>query len=122
MKTFFDILTGFSTVAIDVPYQLTPISGQPGFQAAALTTRNSTRGSKLITRTEVPNFSPEFRNRASCYTTSRNGGSMNRDERDDVSESERNLTDGMVIITEEVEVDFESMQEQPSNEQLPRMA
>lgn len=46
----------------------------------------------------------------------------NSEERDDASESERNLTDGMVIITEEVEVDFESNQEHPSCEHLPPVA
>lgn len=123
IKSVFDILSGASVGAIDVPYQLTAVSGEYGLQAAALTYKSGRTASHALTRAEVPRFSPDFRKHAICYTTARTAtrASTNIDERDDISESERNLTDGMVVITEEVEVDFESIHKQQSCEYLPRV-
>lgn len=46
---------------------------------------------------------------------------MEGEDRDDGSESERNLTRGIVMITEEVEVGFESIHESSSCEHLPHV-
>lgn len=126
IKTVFDTLSG-SNGPVDVPYQPTVTAGtrMQGFQATDLghNERGST-ASLALHRIEVPIFGPDFKNQARCYTAPRAVGSAITDskDRDDGSESERNLTHGMVMITEEVEVGFESMHESSFCEHLPQVA
>lgn len=95
-------LSGVAPAQIDVPYQLTVVSGKHGLQATALACKGK----------EVPNFTPNFTSRASCYAAT---GSSKGEGNDNVSESEQRSTDpGIVTVTEEVEVDFESVQHELS--------
>lgn len=111
MKNVFDSLSGNFSAEIDAPYKLTAVTGgrSRGFEASALDQGSSqthshidSQGTSLKLHTAAPN-------QAACYATDGRRYSSNRTKKDadGQSESVQNLTDGVVLVTEEVNVQFE---------------
>ncbi|KAI7775461.1 hypothetical protein LA080_006793 [Diaporthe eres] len=111
MKNVFDSLSGNFSAEIDAPYKLTAVTGARSmeFEASGLDqepsqtrSHNNTQGTSLKLHMAVPN-------QAACYATDGRRHSSNRARKEDdgQSESVQNLTDGVVLVTEEVSVQFE---------------
>lgn len=120
MKTIFDSLSGnVASAGIDAPYNLIAIRGATGFKATALesnTTKRASHVSSYVKRGGLK-LGSDSPNEVSCYSGRRmlDLSSRSKDkEGDGTSESVRNLTGGVVVITEEVKVDYESADGQGS--------
>lgn len=109
MKNIFDSFTGNFSAAIDVPYNLTTLTNKSGSRAKARYLGKSTGGSRsTIMDDHGLKLTPAHPSRTSCYTSDGfPSGARTRDD-DGQSESVRKLTDGVVLVTEEVEIQFEN--------------
>lgn len=111
MKNVFDSMSGNFSAEIDAPYQLKSVKGgrsmrlQPSTLDQEPSQAHFGSGShdeSLKLHTAVPS-------QAACYATDRGRRTSARVRKDDESGSEsvQNLTDGVVLVTEEVNVQFE---------------
>lgn len=109
MKNVFDSMSGNFTAEIDAPYKLTALTGagNMGFEAldqapSQARSHLGSQGSSLKLHTAAPN-------QAACFATDGRRRNSKRAGKDDESKSEsvQNLTDGVVLVTEEVNVQFE---------------
>lgn len=111
MKNVFDSLSGNFSAEIDAPYKLTAVTGERsmGFEASALDHEPSQAGSHLSSRGTGLKLHTAAPNQAACYATDGRRYSSKRARKDDDSQNEsvQNLTDGVVLVTEEVNVQFE---------------
>lgn len=110
MKNIFDSFSGNFSVAIDAPYNLTPIAGKSGMQTTALD-KETASGSHAIVDSECHNLTGASSNLAECTSNGLHLGAKRRKE-EGRSESAENLT-GTVLVTDEVNVRFEEF-ERPS--------
>lgn len=114
IKSVFDSISGTLTGAmIDAPYDLTALPGRTGLTATVPDPRHSRRIScQCVTGFGGgPNLSPAIPNQATCYTTARVRSTKKTADQigEYRSESMRHLTDGSVIVTENVHIDYESI-------------
>lgn len=111
MKNVFDSMSGNFSAEIDAPYTLTSVKGartmrlEPSVQDEDSSQAYFGSGShdgNLKLHTASPS-------QVACYSTDRGRYISSRVKNDDESKSEsvRNLTDGVVLVTEEVDVQFE---------------
>lgn len=111
MKNVFDSLSGNFSAEIDAPYKLTAVTGarSMGFEASALGQEPSQARSHISTQSTSLKLHTAVPNQAACYATDGRQHSSRRARKDDdgQSESVQNLTDGVVLVTEEVNVQFE---------------
>lgn len=109
MRNIFDHLSGNFSAAMDTPYNLTAVAGVSGFKATALDNVDATKaGSHLVTRGSSLKLGPSMPSRAACYANRVRLSSSNPSKtKDNQTESVRNLTDGAVVVTEEVDVHFD---------------
>lgn len=111
MKNVFDSLSGNFSAEIDAPYKLTAVTGarSMGLEASALDQEPSQSGSHFSSQGRGLKLHTAAPNQAACYATEGRRYSANRARKDDGSKSEsvQNLTDGVVLVTEEVNVQFE---------------
>lgn len=111
MKNVFDNLSGNFSAEIDAPYKLTAVTGarSMGFEASALDQESSQASSHFNSQGTGLKLHTAAPNQAACYATDGRLYSPNRPRKDDGSKSEsvQNLTDGVVLVTEEVNVQFE---------------
>lgn len=112
MKNVFDGLSGNFSAEIDAPYTLTSVKGargmrlEPSVQDQQPSQAHSGSGShdaNLRLHTASPS-------QAACYSTTRGRCSSSRAKGDNGSKSEsvQNLTGGVVLVTAEVDVQFET--------------
>lgn len=111
MKNVFDNLSGNFSAEIDAPYKLTAMAGarSMGFKASALDQESSQAHSHSDPQDTTLKLHTASPSQTACYATDRRRQSSARAMKDDESGSEsvRNLTDGVVLVTEEVNVQFE---------------
>lgn len=109
MKNIFDSFTGNFSAAIDVPYNLSTFAGKSGSRATSRTLGKTTGGTRSTAMDDyVLKLTPALPSRTSCYTSDGfHSGTRTRDD-DGQSESVRKLTDGVVLVTEEVDIHFEN--------------
>lgn len=111
MKNVFDNLSGNFSAEIDAPYKLTAVTGarSMGFEASALDQEPSQAGSHFSSQGTGLKLHTAAPNQAACYSTEGRRYSSKRARKDDDSQTEsvQNLTDGVVLVTEEVNVQFE---------------
>ncbi|KAI1334036.1 hypothetical protein F5Y15DRAFT_421293 [Xylariaceae sp. FL0016] len=127
MKSFFDVYLGHTMgMTVEVPYQLTRL-GKGHLQASANTTEGGSRSrGKSTRRTLVPSHSDlalvkpskTGTNLVACYnsrgTTEAGRSSEDASGINPGSESSRNLTDGVILVRDEVKVSHDGRQRHPS--------
>lgn len=112
IKSVFDSLVGaLSGTVIDAPYNLTARPGKSGLTATPLGVDRRSLGAYFAAGADGRlKLSPDIQSQTACYTTADRGlrgkGMSRSGYR---SESVRHLTDGSVMVMEEVEIDFESV-------------
>lgn len=111
MKNVFDNLSGNFSAEIDAPYKLTAVSGarSMGFRASALDQDSSQSQSLSDPRSTNLKLHTAPPSQTACYATDRRRYSSARARKDNESESEsvQNLTAGVVLVTDEVNIQFE---------------
>ncbi|KUI55795.1 hypothetical protein VP1G_10776 [Cytospora mali] len=115
MKNIFDSFSGDFSAAIDVPYNLPTISSKSGSRATVRGLSKGTGGSSSTMDSSGLKLTPAHPSRTSCYKTDVfSSGTRTRTRDDDgQNESVRNLTDGVVVVTEEVDIHFENRASSP---------
>lgn len=114
MKNIFDNLSGNFSASIDVPYHLSTITGKSGCRATARDGSSQwTMGSHGL------KLSPAHPSLTSCYTSDGSKSGTRTKDHDGQGESVRNLTDGIVMITEEVDIQFENRSPSPDGPHSP---
>ncbi|KUI70580.1 hypothetical protein VM1G_05712 [Cytospora mali] len=115
MKNIFDSFSGNFSAAIDVPYNLPIIPSKSGSRATARGLSKGTGGSSSTMDSSGLKLTPAHPSRTSCYKTDVfSSGTRTRTRDDDgQNESVRNLTDGVVVVTEEVDIQFENRAPSP---------
>lgn len=111
MKNVFDNLSGNFSAEIDAPYKLTAVSGarSMGFHVSTLDQDSSQSQSLSDLRSANLKLHTAPPSQTACYATDRRRYSSAKIRRDNESESEsvQNLTAGVVLVTDEVNVQFE---------------
>lgn len=109
MKNIFDMFSGDFSAAVDVPCNLARLTTKGGSRATARGLGKGSGGSRsTIMGDHGLKLTPAHPSRTSCYTSDGFlSGTGARDD-DGQSESVRNLTGGVVLVTEEVDIQFEN--------------
>lgn len=109
MKNIFDGFSGNFSAAIDVPYNLATINNKSGSRATARDLGKGSGGSRSTFMDDHGlKLTPAHPSRTSCYTSDGLHQGTRAREDDGQSESVRNLTGGVVLVTEEVDIHFEN--------------